>query len=226
VRASLVLMAALAIGCGAAQRPLPPGACSPMPEGDDARPWERRGYRLPVPWFAPRRGAARPRVVLQVFSDFECPYCARATPTLDRVIEEYGACVQVVWRNRPMPYHPHAALAARAATEVYAQRGDAAFWTYHDRLFARQDELSRALLEREAEALGLDMAAFAAALDGDAHQHVIDRDRAAITRIELEAGTPSFFINGSFIHGARSYRVFAHHIEEALREQLGAEAPR
>ena len=89
--------------------------------------------------------------------------CARATPTLDRVIEEYGACVQVVWRNRPMPYHPHAALAARAATEVYAQRGDAAFWTYHDRLFARQDELSRALLEREAEALGLDMAAFAAA---------------------------------------------------------------
>jgi len=213
------LLALLLWGCGAAQPPLPPGACSPMPEGEDARPWETHGYRIPVPWFAPKRGAERPRVVVQVFSDFECPYCARATPTLERVLEDYGECVQVVWRHRPMPYHPHAALAAQASTEVYAQRGDDAFWRYHDALFAAQGELSRAVIEREAEALGVDLERLRAALDEGAHQHVIDRDRAAVAATELEAGTPSFFVNGAFIHGARSYRVFAHHIERALRSQ-------
>jgi protein-disulfide isomerase len=169
------------------------------------------------PIAAPRRGAEHPRVVVQVFSDFECPYCARAEPTLNQLLAEFGPCVQIVWRNRPMPYHEHAELAARAALEVYEQRGAAAFWRYHGLVFASQDRLSRSLLEAHARSIeGIDMAAFRAALDSGKHHDVIERDIADVDRIEPRYGTPTFFVNGVALHGARPYDVFRAAVEDAL----------
>jgi len=220
-----VIVSLALVGCGSRYGfDLPDDACRPAE--DDARPWETRSYGMTVPPDAPRRGTDRPRVVIQVFSDFECPFCARAVPTMDRVIEEYGACVQVVWRQRPLNYHEHAVLAARASSEVHHQAGDAAFWRFHDRLFADQEHLTRADLERHAAAVGgVDMEAFGAALDGDAHHDVIAQDRAVIDALpgELELGTPSFFVNGYLLHGARRYSHFAYRIEEALAEGYGAQ---
>lgn len=179
---------------------------------------------MAVPDDAPRRGASRPRVVIQEFSDFECPFCSRSVPTMERVLADYGACVQVVWRQRPLSYHPHAALAARASQEVYRQAGDTAFWRFHDLLFADQEHLARADLERHAAMIdGVDLEAFRAALESDTHLDVIERDRQAIDALpgELSLGTPSFFVNGVLLHGARRYSHFAYRIEEALAEQYG-----
>jgi predicted DsbA family dithiol-disulfide isomerase len=217
----IALLSLALIACGAPQRStLPADACRPMDDDDASRPWEERGYRISVPWFAPRRGAERPRVVVQEFSDFECPYCARAVPTMDRVLEQYGACVQLVWRNRPMRYHPHAELAARAALEIYRQRGDGAFWSFHDRLFADQEHLEREDLVRIAVEIGnVDMTAFESVLDGDGHLDVIEADREAIDRHEPRFGTPTFVVNGAIVHGAHPYEVFQAAIEEALRAQ-------
>lgn len=218
----LAVTGCVVTGCGGAQRPaLPAGACRAAEVSDDPPAWERRGYAMRVPWFAPRRGAERPRVVIQVFSDFECPYCARALPALERVLEEYGRCVQIVWRNRPMRYHRHAELAARAAMEIYRQEGDAAFWRYHDLLFADQHALSRAdLLSHAASIGGVDLDAFGSALDGDAHQNILERDRRVIEQLGLRLGTPAFFVNGELIHGARPYEHFRRAVEDALRAQL------
>lgn len=206
--------------CGSSRRgpdwpEVPEGACRPA-DDPEARPWLGRGYDVPVPRIAPRMGAERPRVVVQVFSDFECPFCARAAPIAAQLVEEYGECVQVVWRNRPMPYHEHAALAARAALEVQRQQGDEAFWRFHDRLF-EAEALDRPALDAAAEAHGgIDMEAFAAALDSDAHQVLLERDIRALERVNPEFGTPTFFVNGHLIHGARTYRVFQFEVESAL----------
>lgn len=218
----LWLVAVLALaGCGGGpSRPsLPANACRPA--DTDARPWETRGWRVAVPESdAPRRGAERPRVIVQAFSDFECPFCARAEPTMSRLLETYGPCLQVVWRNRPLAYHAHAELAARAALEVYRQLGDDGFWRYHDALFVDQAHLDRAQLEAKAEALsGMDMDAFRAALDEGAHADVIERDRATVDAIEPRLGTPTFLVNGEVIHGARPYERFARAVEEALLDQ-------
>lgn len=210
----LLLLLSLTACAGAPPRPpLPAGACR-------AAEGEPPALSVPVPAvFVPRRGAERPRVVIQAFSDFECPYCARAVPTMERVLEEYGECVQLVWRNRPLDYHEHAADAARAALEVYRQGGDGAFWRYHDRLFAHQDRLSRADLIEHARAIeGIDVEALSEALESDAHQAVIERDLAAVDRIERRLGTPTFFVNGAVIHGARPYEAFRDAIEGALLE--------
>ncbi len=203
-------------GCAGAppRPPLPEGACRAADEAPHTR--------VPVPAdFAPRRGAERPRVIVQGFSDFECPYCARAVPTIERVLADYGECVQVVWRNRTMRYHAHAADAARAALEVYRQGGDEAFWRYHDRLFAHQGELDRAQLIEHARAIGgVDLEALEQALESDAHEAVLERDRVAIDSVEPRLGTPTFFVNDAVIHGARPYESFRDAIEDALRAAL------
>jgi protein-disulfide isomerase len=217
VKRTISLFFLVITACGPQRPPLPPDACRPSAEGE--HPWEGRGYTIDLPWNAPRRGAAQPRVVIQEFSDFECPYCSRAQPQIDQAIDDYGACVAVIWRNYPLPYHPHAELAARAATEVYTQRGDQAFWRYHDSLFADQLHLTRADLEQRAQQIeGIDMNAFRQALDQNAHSDVIARDRAAIEGTGARVGTPTFFVSGTLINGAQPYENFQIAIETALRE--------
>jgi protein-disulfide isomerase len=142
-------------------------------------------------------------------------------PTTERLLTDYRPCVQIVWRNRPAPYHEFAELAARAALEVLEQRGNAAFWHFHDRIFADQERLSRARIDADAEAIeGIDLVAFRAALAGDEHEDVLRRDEAEVNRINPHYGTPLFFINGTVVEGALPYDVFQGEVEDALRELL------
>jgi protein-disulfide isomerase len=84
---------------------------------------------------SPWRGAANAPVVIQVFADFQCPFCARLRPTLAELERAYPGKLKIVWRHLPLAFHEDAALAAEAAQEAFAQRGNAGFWTYHDALF-------------------------------------------------------------------------------------------
>jgi protein-disulfide isomerase len=174
-------------------------------------------YDLAVPAKAPRLGPPNAKVTLQLFTDFECPFCARVVPTIAQIRERYGKDVAVVFRNYPLPFHQHARLAHRAAWEVYVQRGEGAFWRYHDVLFDNQRALARDDLERYARELGgIHMGRFGRALDGDAHDDVIRRDMAAVDATGARIGTPSAFINGRLVQGARPFEAFARVIDEAL----------
>src|SRR5689334_20423706 len=71
-------------------------------------------YRVPVD-DAPVRGGARAPVTLVAFSDYECPFCARANATITQLEKAYGARLRVVARQKPLPIHAHARAAAVAA---------------------------------------------------------------------------------------------------------------
>ena len=86
----------------------------------------------------PSRGAAKARVTLQVFGDFECPNSLRLMPMLAEVEKKFSGRVRLVWRNHPLVFHEDAALAAEAAQEVFVQKGAASFWRYHELLYAAQ----------------------------------------------------------------------------------------
>ena len=105
-----------------------------------AAPAMRDSERVPV-GDAPRVGPASAPITVVVFSDFECPFCARGRSLTSDLRAQFEGDVRVVWRNFPLPGHRHARQAAEAAMEVRAQRGDAAFWRYHDILFAHQETL-------------------------------------------------------------------------------------
>jgi protein-disulfide isomerase len=168
----------------------------------------------------PFRGGARAKVVIQEFSDFECPFCARVEPALAEVLAAYGDKVKLVWRHKPLPMHKSAPLASEASIEMFRQKGNEGFWKFHDKLFENQREdggLERPALEKYAEELGADLAKFRRALDDRAHKALVDADAKLADDADL-GGTPAFVINGYFLGGAQPVAKFKKLIDRALAE--------
>ena len=159
------------------------------------------------------RGPARAPVEIVEFSDFQCPFCLRAHPTIDQVLSTYGDRVRFVYRHYPLPGHPNARPAAEAA-ECAAEQGK--FWPYHDRLFATQSRLSDADLKQDARDLGLDTSKFNGCVDSHKYAAKVDTDLRAGQEAGVD-GTPAFFINGRVISGAQPYDVFKKVIDEELQ---------
>ncbi len=181
------------------------------------RPDPNKIYKIAVPAKAPRKGARNAKVVIQQFSDYQCPFCTRVEPTVDQIVKEYGDKVAIVWRDYPLPFHNNAKPAAEAAQEVFAQGGDAKFWKYHKLLFQNQRALDRPNLEKYAQQVGgINMPRFKKALDDHVHAKTVDADMNAVKEAGARIGTPSFFINGKLLQGAQPYEKFKQAIDDAL----------
>jgi protein-disulfide isomerase len=191
-----------------------PGGAAPPPAAAPADD-ENRVYTLRQNPRAPARGPANAPVTIEYFSDFQCPFCARVSPTLDAILQRDPARYRLVWRDYPLPFHNHAMLAAEAAREAHAQRGDAGFWRFYATLFENQQNLERVDLERYAQDQGLDLARFRRALDNHTHQAAIRADMAAADATGAQIGTPAFFVNGRFFAGALPEDELRQRIERA-----------
>lgn len=165
----------------------------------------------------PAKGPANAKVTMQVFSDFECPFCVRVAPTLDDVQQRFQGRLRVVWRNYPLPMHERARPAARAALAAFAQGGSPAFWKLHDWLYSPQADLSDAGLSRAAVKLALDPTLIEQAARSPRYDAAIDADVAAGDAAGIE-GTPAVFINDYYLMGARFGSEYAIVVARALRE--------
>jgi protein-disulfide isomerase len=168
--------------------------------------------RLKVAADGPSQGPANAPIELIEFSDFQCPYCLRAHPTLKQVLSTYGDRIHFVYRNYPLPSHPNARPAAEAA-QCAAEQGQ--FWAYHDRLFADPNKLSDNDLKASAAALGMDAARFNACFDSHKYRARVEADTQAGNDAGVN-GTPAFFINGRMLSGAQPFDEFKRVIDEEL----------
>jgi protein-disulfide isomerase len=171
---------------------------------------------------APKIGKADAKVVLQVCSDFECPFCARLVPTVHELVENYGDLIRVEWRHCPLPFHKLALPASEAAVEVYKQAGDAAFWTYHDVLFSHQSSLETDKLPELARGIaGVDAEKVKLALSDHRHAAAVRKDLNSVIDSGAASGgfgTPATFVNGRLLSGAQPYEAFEQAVERALIE--------
>jgi len=193
-----------------------------MKEGKEPPPPEKKEV-APPPADSPFKGAATAKIVIQEWSDFECPFCKRVEPTVTEIEKEYGQKVKIVWRNLPLPFHKSAQPAAEAAREAYEQKGNDGFWKFHAKLFEAQgtpDGIERAGLEKIAGELGLDMAKFKSALDSGKHKARIQADADAAQKADI-SGTPAFVINGYYVSGAQPAGAFKKLINRAAKEAKG-----
>src|SRR5262249_6963031 len=71
--------------------------------------------RVVVEAVGPTLGKADAPITIIAFSDYECPFCRRAEPTVKSVLQQYGDKVRLVYREYPLPNHPHAEKASEAA---------------------------------------------------------------------------------------------------------------
>ena len=159
----------------------------------------------------PSLGALDAPVTLVEFGDFQCPFCRRMSTTLLQLRQKYGDRLRIVWKDFPLASHPHALPAAQAA-RCAAEQGR--FWEYHDRLFVVRT-FDVPALKRYAADLGLDEPRFAECVDSSKYAERVLRGRAEARALSLTS-TPTTFVNGRLVKGARSYETFARLIEEEL----------
>lgn len=149
-------------------------------------------------------------VTIVEFSDFQCPFCKRAAPTIAQIRREYGDQVRVVFKQLPLAMHAQADQAARASLAAHQQDK---FWQMHELLFekqgefrARADDFDQFILELAAS-LSLEMDQFKQDYQSDALRAQTERDLQLAKDINAR-GTPNFWINGINISGAQPFAKF------------------
>jgi protein-disulfide isomerase len=159
-----------------------------------------------------RGGAATAPVTIVEFSDFQCPYCSRAETVVDDVMKKYGNKIRLVYRDYPLSFHPNAENAAMAS-ECAKEQGK--YWEMHKAMFDNQAKLAATDLVETAGTLGMDKDKFKTCLDTGKFRSEVQKDFQDGQKAGV-SGTPTFFINGVMMVGARDIASFSDIIDREL----------
>lgn len=162
-------------------------------------------------------------VVIVVFSDYQCPYCARWSQETLPVLRDYVERGELRIEHRDVNVYGEDSERAARASLAAAKQGS--FTEYHDRLFAGGEIRSPAQLSEEAliqlaAELGLDTEQFTA----DLHSEQVAATIAENAQQGIEVGamaTPSFILDGTPMVGAQPTAVFTEAIDRALAGSEG-----
>jgi protein-disulfide isomerase len=162
----------------------------------------------------PALGPVPAKVVVVVFSDFQCPVCRRCADATNQIAEEFPGEVRVEFWQHALSSHGSAENAAVAS--LAAQRQDQ-FWEYHDEIFRNQPALDRASLGRYAETLGLDIEKFDKDYADPALRERVKAEGAFAERFGAMS-TPAFMVNGKLHVGWGSWSGFRSEVGRELAE--------
>ena len=155
-------------------------------------------------------GRANAPVNVEVFSDFQCPFCARADAMLHQIAPAYIDTGKAKITYRYFAFLGDESQWAANAAECASTQGQ--FWVFANTLFTHQagenaGAFTRNNLKRFASGLGLSPNSFNACVDSDKYAGVVQQD----TRDGQQRGvrsTPTFFVNGRMIEGVLSPAQF------------------
>jgi protein-disulfide isomerase/uncharacterized membrane protein len=166
-------------------------------------------------WIGARDGG----VVVEEYSDYQCPHCQSGHRAMRELVANYPATLRLVHRNFPLDqacnpavlrlFHPYAcgyALLAWCAGE------QGRFWEANDYLFSEGLRRERVTARELGDALQLDAAALSDCSRSDPARRAVQEDMAA-ARSHGVQGTPTFVVEGEVHLGMIP--------EELLSELLG-----
>jgi len=154
---------------------------------------------------APFKGPADARVTIVEFSDFQCPYCAKAAGEAAQIAQQFPKDVKLVFKQFPLEDHSQAAVAAEASLAANAQ---GKFWPLHDKMYANFRQITRAHILVWATEVGLDMKRFQADLDSHKYAARVHAEEQE-GEVAGVGGTPTFFINGKKFNGVFEVKAIA-----------------
>lgn len=152
-----------------------------------------------------KSGSDSAKVTVVEFSDFQCPACKAAQPTVQSLLTKYGNNLRFVYRHFPLPSHEFGFSAAEAAEAAGLQGKPALpagrFWEMHDKLFDISPDLGKDKLVQAAKDLGLNIDKFNKDMDSDSIRQKVLNDQTDGNTLGVNA-TPTFFVNGTKLVGA------------------------
>lgn len=172
-------------------------------------------------------GNPNAKLVIVEYSDPECPYCKFFSPTMQRIISEYGKSGKVAWVYRHMvvvPEHTKASHEIEALECANKLGGNTKFWEYTNKLFETtpgNNQLDPAELPKIAAAVNLDVSSFNKCLNGGEMKSFVE---SALKKNSVYSrnGTPFSVILvdkkvAESINGAQPYEVVKGQIDALLK---------
>jgi protein-disulfide isomerase len=160
---------------------------------------------------SPVCGQANAPVTIEIYSDFQCPYCARAEGMLQQLVPQYidTGKAKLIYRNFIFigTESEWAAQAAQCAGD------QSKFWTFANYLFTHQagentGAFSRDNLKKIAVQIGLDASAFNTCFDSGRYTALVNQETSEGQQRGVQA-TPTFFINGQRYEGVLTFDQLA-----------------
>ena len=175
----------------------------------------------------PTLGDVNAPIAVVEYSDFQCPYCARAATTLGPVVQGLGPKVKLISKQYPLDPscnsgipgrgHPQACLASKAAHCVFKEVGNSAYFQLKKKLYENQASLSSTLIKKLALESTIDETTYESCIKDQAtHEAVVaqieEGSAAGVT------GTPSVFINGRKLENGAIAEVLKAALKEYLKQ--------
>lgn len=152
-------------------------------------------------------------VTIISYSDYQCPFCRKIHPELERLAQEDGK-VRIVYRDWPI-FGPASEEAARMAIASQWQNKHPQF---NDALMRTDGKLNSEKIRAAANSAGIDFARLER--DMEAREDDID---AVLRRTAMQAaqmglqGTPAMLVGPYMIPGAVDYAGLTRAVEEARK---------
>ena len=171
-----------------------------------------------------RKGGDSAKVQLVEFSDFQCPACQQASQVVERLSEEFGDALQVVFKNFPLDdkcnpkvqkkFHDYACDAAVLA-RCAGRNGR--FWDFYKITFENQAQLSTENLRKWAQQVGLNEEQINDCMHSKDILEKIKSDVEAGDKAGVE-GTPTLFLNGKKVLDWHGEESLSHKIRQLIAE--------
>ena len=155
----------------------------------------------------PVMGSDHGSVTVVEFSDFLCPYCAKASKYLKLAESSNRDTARFIFRHYPLDpscnkavssnIHPGACLLAEGSVCANEQNR---FWEYHDIAFETKGKISQPVVMDIASNIGLDLSIFKNCLNSGRGLRVVKEDINAAIQAGVKS-TPTLFINGRGLRG-------------------------
>lgn len=157
------------------------------------------------------------KINIVVFSNFECPYCAKADKKLRELLSDASMKdkVNIAFKHFPFDRHTNARPASKAALAV-GEQGNDKFWAMTDKIFSNQDSLSPASYEKWAKEVGADLSKFKADLlaNDKKYDDIINADIKLGSEAAQLRGTPWILVGGWLLEGEPNAATINKMIEE------------
>ncbi len=159
------------------------------------------------------------KITIVEYSDFQCPYCSKATlQSVHPILEAYPNDVRILFKHLPLDFHPKAMPAAKAY-EAIAIQDPAKAIKFHDEVFKNQKDLNErgeAFIKEIAKKIGADVKKMEKDMESESVTKRIQEDIAEAQEFRI-SGTPGFIINGVSLRGAYPIQNFKEIIDRHLK---------